>query len=89
MGPVYALLESKKLVPELTPEALAAGDLEQAAVLEQVVGAKRTKGGKQPPPKKKGKVPKRSRRADFGDEDDEQDEQAPVFLLLEQGCLSF
>ena len=78
MGPVYALLESKKLVPELTPEALAAGDLGQAAVVEQVVGAKRTKGGKAPAAKKKRAAPKRNRRADFGDQDDEPDEQAPV-----------
>ena len=77
MGPVYALLESKKLVPELTPEALAAGDLEQAAA---AVGAKRTKGGKAPPAKKKRAAPKRNRRADFGDEDDEFDEDAPVCL---------
>ena len=79
MGPVYALLESKKLVPELTPEALAAGDLEQAAA---AVGAKRTKGRKAPPAKKKRAAPKRNRRADFGDEDDEFDEDAPVLVPL-------
>ena len=88
MGPVYALLESKKLVPELTPEALAAGDLEQAAVVEQVAGAKRTKGGKAPPAKKKRAAPKKSRRADFGDQDDELDEGAEV-LALELGRPTF
>ena len=79
MGPVYALLESKKLVPELTPEALAAGDLEQAAA---AVGAKRTKGRKAPPAKKKRAAPKRNRRADFGDEDDEFDEDATVCATI-------
>ena len=45
-------------------------------------GAKQTKGGKAPPAKKKRTGPKRSRRADFGDQDDEFDKDAPVFAPL-------
>ena len=78
MQPVYELLESKKLVPELTAEAIAAGDIESAAKAQPAARAKRPKGGKEPQARKKRAAPKKSRRADFGDEDDEFDEDAPV-----------
>jgi hypothetical protein len=52
MQPVYELLESKKLVPELTAEAIAAGDIESAAKAQPAARAKRPKGGQEPQARK-------------------------------------
>ena len=73
MEPVYALLEARKLTPPLTPEALAAGDLNQQAVVQ-----KGKKGGKAQGSRKKAKRAPKNRRADFGDEEEAEDEGETV-----------
>ena len=68
MGPVYALLETREETPPLTPEALAAIEIS-----EKETGKKRSKGGKGKAPVKKPKRAPKSRRADFGDSEEDED----------------